>query len=354
MKEHFVGKSFFFVGESHTKCFDCSFCRAKEESYTCNKMDIPHSINQIFKNCPIVVNCFYGDPFIDNHQSGVTFNYLDKLSNVGHSGIVVLIVRSNITKDIAKRLSEYNLNIVIGYSYFNSKSFDRVSKSFKIMEQFNIKHFLEFRPIIKNVNNNRKDIENAFILAKNTCIGYSGLMTKGDIINRVKDKYPDMGLFDGQKPDLHKKLLDQETVDLLNEMSEKYGVSIHLKSSCAISTLLNIPDYNAHYYRPNEVGCFDCPNIEICMNHKELNKDTSMLPFQHQVKYVENSKCYMYNICEFPSKDCTNIKGDVIHTDQTMTTSDVRVTKWLTGYTVRPKTMIESHKLSDFWQINKE
>lgn len=39
-------------------------------------------------------------------------------------------------------------------------------------------------------------------------------------------------------------------------------------------------------------------------------------------------------ICEYPTEDCSNISGNVIHISKMLTTSDVRVIKSLTGYTV--------------------
>ena len=57
-------------------------------------------------------------------------------------------------------------------------------------------------------------------------------------------------------------------------------------------------------------------------------------------------------ICEFPTEDCAHISGNIIHISQPLTTSDVRVIKWLTGYTVDAN-FYESPKISEAWVKNK-
>jgi len=52
--------------------------------------------------------------------------------------------------------------------------------------------------------------------------------------------------------------------------------------------------------------------------------------------------------CSFPTSDCTNLSGYFIEVDQLLTTSDVRVIKWLTGMTVSSK-FEESKFLSKNW-----
>jgi hypothetical protein len=39
-------------------------------------------------------------------------------------------------------------------------------------------------------------------------------------------------------------------------------------------------------------------------------------------------------LCKFAHNDCKNISGKLIKIDDKITTSDVRLIKWLTGYTV--------------------
>ena len=57
-------------------------------------------------------------------------------------------------------------------------------------------------------------------------------------------------------------------------------------------------------------------------------------------------------ICEYPTEDCSNISGNVIKINKPITTSDVRVIKWLTGYTVDAN-FVESYAISEDWFKDK-
>lgn len=61
--------------------------------------------------------------------------------------------------------------------------------------------------------------------------------------------------------------------------------------------------------------------------------------------YIETKK-----ICEFTTSDCSNISGNIIKINKKITTADVRVIKWLTGYTVDAD-FYESQQLSDEWLL---
>ena len=124
------------------------------------------------------------------------------------------------------------------------------------------------------------------------------------------------------------------------------------KTSCLISYVHNLErDYNAHYYRPTEVGCNKCVMNSSCLTFKNKTKEIVSLPYTHNIINKSNHECILKTkgICEFPSNDCSRISGQIIKTDVKLTTADVRVTKWLTGMTVDAD-FIESPYLSDFWR----
>jgi hypothetical protein len=112
-------------------------------------------------------------------------------------------------------------------------------------------------------------------------------------------------------------------------------------------------DYNAHYYRPTEVGCAGCPMQSRCESFKNSVRPDVLLylPYPHSVIHKDDHECVLKRkgICEFPTEDCSHIKGHIIKTDVKLTTADVRVTKWLTGMTVDAD-FEESPYLSDFWR----
>lgn len=76
-----------------------------------------------------------------------------------------------------------------------------------------------------------------------------------------------------------------------------------------------------------------------------------LIPFEFEIEMKTKHECILKkkNICEFPTDDCSNIKGNVIKIKDKLTTADVRVIKWLTGYTVDAD-FYESSLLSDKWR----
>jgi hypothetical protein len=95
--------------------------------------------------------------------------------------------------------------------------------------------------------------------------------------------------------------------------------------------------------------CFSFKN-SLSLN-KELIKN--IIPFDFDIIHKENHVCILKkkNICEFPSDDCSRISGNIIKIEQKLTTADVRVIKWLTGYTVDADFYEESF-LSKEWKNN--
>lgn len=59
-----------------------------------------------------------------------------------------------------------------------------------------------------------------------------------------------------------------------------------------------------------------------------------------------------YFLCNFPTDDCSNINGNLIHISEIISISDVRLIKWLTGYTVDAN-FFESYEMSEKWVTNK-
>jgi hypothetical protein len=138
-----------------------------------------------------------------------------------------------------------------------------------------------------------------------------------------------------------KKAVSKEVEDTFYRLSDKYNVPVFRKTSCLISYSSNLPrDYNAHYYRPNEMRCNKCPKYNDCKSAKEYRDSfktiTLDIPFEHELVEKINHTCYLYKqgICKFASEDCKNINGKLIKINERISSSDVRVIKWLTGFTV--------------------
>jgi hypothetical protein len=92
-----------------------------------------------------------------------------------------------------------------------------------------------------------------------------------------------------------------------------------------------------------------------CFTFKEnltldKTKINHLVPFDFEIVHKTKHECILKTkgICEFPTDDCSTINGNIIKIDTMLTTADVRVIKWLTGYTV-DSDFEESQYLSNSW-----
>lgn len=356
-------KSFYLLGNTLDYCFDCKYCRLNgEKSEEKNYNILPSEINPNFTNIPVAVNLFYGDPLL---QVDSTINYLRRLENVKHKGPVVIITKGDFKKfpDVP-----FDLDLHIAFSTFGIDSpldgntmerFENNLKETKIRKN-NYKYSIEYRPIIYNVNDSVEAFEKVFSLAKkyNLAIGYSGLQGKPESVKIWKEQGINLQPYPGFKFG-HKKIIGYKTMELFEKMAQIYNVPVFRKTSCLFSYVHGLQrDYNAHYYRPSELGCDNCVMKEKCKEFKSnlpLENDLhNIIPFEYEIINKENHVCILKQkgVCEFPTEDCAHINGNIIHIPQMITTSDVRVIKWLTGYTVDAN-FYESSKISEDWVKDK-
>ena len=351
-------KSFMLLGDSLTKCFDCSYCRVlcdknKKESYH----TFPTEINSNFSRIPVAINLFYGDPLL---QIDNTINLLEKLENLKHKGPVIIITKGDFSKFPDRK---FNLDLHVAFSTFGQDSrYD--GSNIKIFEKNlsqidrrknNYLYSIEFRPICYNINDSEETFRYVLSKAKqyNLAIGYSGLKSKKESVDIWQKEGIDLKPYPGFNFG-HKKLISKEKENLFRSLAKEYNVPIFRKTSCLFSYVHGLErDYNAHYYRPNEVGCKNCPMNEKCKSFKRNIQtiDKKLLPFEFELAKVKNHECILKKkgICNFPTEDCSHISGKIIRTKELLTTSDVRLIKWLTGETVDAD-FYESSKISEFWR----
>lgn len=359
-----LAKSFFLIGDSLNYCYDCKYCRLNGEK--CEEKHygiLPSEINPNFINVPVAVNLFYGDPLL---QIDNTIEYLRRLESVGHKGPVIIITKGDFRKfpDIP-----FDLDLHIAFSTFGVNSeldgstMERFETNLKETRNRvnNYKYSIEYRPIVYNVNDSIECFERVFKLAQeyNLAIGYSGLQGKPSSVKIWEEEGLDLKPYPGYKFG-HKKIIDDKVRDLFEAMARAYGVPVFRKTSCLFSYVHDLPrDYNAHYYRPSELGCENCVMKEKCMSFKESLSDTAdlseIVPFEYEIINKKDHVCILKQkgLCEFPSEDCSHISGNVIRINKTLTTSDVRAIKWLTGYTV-DASFYECSELSSDWVVKKE
>lgn len=352
---HYITKSFWCMGQNLYGCYGCKYCRLLDGSTKgFNIMTRPTDVNPILTAIPVVVNIFYGDPLL---QRDKTLEIIESLDEAEHQGPVIII-----TKGDFKRFPKIdsNLDLHFAFSTFGKNheldggTVERFASNLEeASNRGNWRYSIEFRPIIYRVNDDAATIDTVMRLAKyyKLAVGYSGLQAK----NTLKDIWEENGL--GLKPFPgtefgYKKYVSPEVEKLIRS----YGVPVFKKTSCLISYTHDLErDYNAHYYRPNELDCKNCVMFGRCHMFYRGLPETSLplpeLPFKYNVVYETNRVCpWLHKGCSFPSDDCSNLTGWFIQMDEKISTSDVRVIKWLTGMTVIAD-FVESPYLSDFWEV---
>lgn len=358
-----LAKSFYLLGDSLNHCYDCKYCRLNGEKCEERHYDVlPSEINPVFTNIPVAVNLFYGDPLL---QIDNTINYLRRLESVGHKGPVVIVTKGDFSKfpDVS-----FNLDLHVAFStfgvnsYLDGSSMERFENNLKQIEvrKNNYKYSIEYRPIVYNVNDTCEAFERVFTLAQkyNLAVGYSGLQGKPESVAIWKEQNIDLKPYPGYSFG-HKKIIDEKVVELFEKMARHYNGPIFRKTSCLFSYVHGLDrDYNAHYYRPNEMGCSNCVMRDKCMQFKESlpleNNLDDIIPFEYEIVAKKKHECILKKkgICEYPTEDCSNISGNVIKINKPITTSDVRAIKWLTGYTVDAN-FVESYAISEDWVKDK-
>ena len=265
----YFGKSFMMVGDSLPKCFNCSYCRANDSNNYHFHL-LPTELNHLFNNIPVAVNLFYGDPML---QLDNTLSLLDRLEDAGHTGPILLVTKGDLTKfPLNKR---YNIDLHFGLSTFGINSrydggtMERFLNNLEFAKNSGYKYSIEFRPIINEINSSQEIIENIISLAYefNTGIAYSGLQVSENLKQRLQEHNIEFKPFDNHEFGL-KKYVGKSVQHLFNQCNT-YNIPIFKKTSCLMTWTHNLNrDPNAHYYRPNEVGCNNCPMKEKCFKYK--------------------------------------------------------------------------------------
>ena len=357
INELYISKSFCCIGRNTNNCLACAFCRVSQNNTEFEYNIVPSKINKNFTNLPVSINLFYGDPLIQKEK---TLEYLRELELAEHKGPVVIITKGDL--DHFDLPNDLNLDLHLAFSTFGiTHEYDKVSHNRLLTNlltfqkrKYKYRKSIEFRPICYGVNDSKEIIEKTFEIANffNCSIGYSGLQGIPEVVKYWEENNINLIPYPGYKFG-HKKSVSNEVQKIFEEMSDKYYTPIFRKTSCLISYTHDLErDYNAHYYRPTEMNCINCVMYEKCFNFK-INQPRDikhLIPFDFEIVNKFNHECILKKkgICEFPTDDCSRISGDIIKIEEKLTTADVRVIKWLTGFTVDAD-FYESSSLNDKW-----
>ena len=349
----YIQKSFVLLGSSLPHCFRCAYCRVADLP-PISMTTLPGSVNARFRALPVAVNLFHGDPTL---QSCKTLDVVNRLLDAGHVGPIVIITKGDVDKLDGLRHAS---NVIIGFSTFGCES-RYTGRSLASFEQnlrrahgSGLHYYIEYRPIIRDINDSNECFRYVIGLAAQYGIpvAYSGLLATQEMLHSWRANGFSPQPWDGMQIG-KKKVIEATREAALRAIAANANVPVFRKTSCAVSYMTGMPrDYNAHYYRPHEVGCNSCVMRQACMQYHQRGQPSILdLPYAHEVRYKTDHVCSLVRngLCETPHPDCSRIAGSIVVTSQQLTTADVRVTKWLTGLTVDAP-FIESPYLSDFWQ----
>jgi len=352
-----IQKSFVLLGRGLQHCLGCGYCRLGDGSTDELILDtLPSAVNPAFRVLPVAVNLLHGDPSL---QVGYTRWLLRRLEADEHAGPVVVIMKGDFRLFPAE---VFDLDLHFAFSTFGvDHQLDGGSRAIftsnlaEASRRCLYRYSIEYRPIVCGVNDSPETVDWVMDRAAEhgMAVGYSGLQGKPSLVPAWESQGLPLRPYPGYRFG-HKKMISDEVESRIRYAAEKRGVAVFRKTSCLVSYTHGLArDYNAHYYRPSEVGCEACPMRERCHWFKKSlgSVKTEVLPYLHMVVEKHDHVCPLKKngTCEFPTDDCSRISGHVIQTPVKLTTADVRVTKWLTGLTVDAD-FVESPQLSDFWR----
>lgn len=260
------------------------------------------------KDIPISVNN-QTDPFLNKMTYESTVKILKNMERKKLKNPILIITKGYISDEQAKRLSEFNLKIIILYTFsgLSAKMENRDEKkqieSMKNVAQYpQISLINYYRPVIEGINSDETTIEKIANVVTKYC---KCSIISGIRLNSYLSKVLENLNIDIPKeydPD-HKVLLPQtleKIKSIFNKVDNKYPT--FKKTSCGISYILGRPDYNGHsariyYCSPkcksyltcignNKIGfcTSECPNYMICK--KESKKQISDSEFRKLLKNI--------------------------------------------------------------------
>lgn len=353
-------KSFYIMAHNERNCYRCPYCvlSCREDLIEANlehSFEYDNNMPPPISTLPVSINNYFGDPFIQKED---TFKKLRILEKAGHQGIVAIITKSYIDKEIVQRLSGTQLKLQVLYSVSGTKdNFDGVSyrKKVESLEKL-INASLYYRPIIAGINDSEEMIEQ--VLEDYKAIGgssfsYAGLMGKKSVLNLL--------MMNGYVPEIptghekwleDKKLMPEDKKQFLLAKAKELGLNAFMKTSCLASFAAGLShDYNNHFYRPGQYNCSECGMYGKCKSFREsvTEESTEAILDSHGIEYESVKKqergiCPSIAKCSKPSAECYNMKSVFVNMGK-ITRGDESILKWVSGAMVKGN-IIESPEVT--------
>lgn len=217
------------------------------------------------------------DPFISEEVKQSTFKLLEIMDEKNLKNIVTITTKGRLTEDDANRLEKFeNIRIVIIVTYNGiTLKIQPISQENQEITMRNVSkcknvHLLhQFRPIIPGVNDDEKIIRKVMEYSKKYCDAtiFQGIRVNEFIKTRLEERNY---TYNGSVGDNHKQKSARvdEIFELLKYEDKNYPIFDH--TSCALSYIFEMSDYNLHYKKNR---CSQC-----CKNYNLCHKDSFSIP----------------------------------------------------------------------------
>ncbi len=207
------------------------------------------------KEIPISINN-QTDPFLNKIVYESTLKILENMEKYEMHNPVLLITKGYISEEQARRIAEFNLDIIILYTFSGiSQIIENRDENKQIETMQNIAKFDKiklinyYRPVIEGLNTDEKTIEHVARIVTKYCKGsiISGIRLN-TFLTKVLD---DLNIYVPPKYDPDHKVLFPETLNKIKEIFKSIDSQYPTfkKTSCGISYALSRPDYNGHSAR---------------------------------------------------------------------------------------------------------
>lgn len=224
-----------------------------------------------FLNIPVSINNLYGDPFIPK-QIENTFEKLDKLRESEHQGIVSIITKTEINKEIGLRLKEYSkdlkLIVLVSISclpYEIEKIKGNRFNTLKICNELKIPCLAYIRPFIPPFNTSEKSIKDIFdkIEETNTKVAViSGLRGNDEVLSNLNITNEEKNNWS-----MRVKIIPKEIRNYIQNEEKTHNILLFERTSCGVSYVLGLKkSYNPYYSSPQLAKCYNCPMKKTCFD----------------------------------------------------------------------------------------
>lgn len=250
------------------------------------------------KNKTIIApHCASTEPFLPEVLPSTLAMIKLIINNHGLLNPIWIITKSCLSSEIIKQLLPYKKQLIISVTYssmpkkIEPMSRDR-AKTIKLLKQASIKTILHYRPLVSGWNLSVRQITKTLSSAKDVdAILIGGLrISKGIEENMKKHNIP----IPKSVQRLSEKKLDQENLKKILYFCEKLKIKspVFITSSCALSYLLNKPDYNANWQKSKY--CHICPLAQRKLCQKQAKKPLDKTIIQKTIKKL--GICQPYRI----------------------------------------------------------